>query len=108
LIVTYLDNGARAVGNGQSASLGDSVGLVVHGDVGRLGAVGSVFSDDLGSMVVRLGSMVASLGSMVASLGSVVDSLVVGSRDDCGANEGSEESLGVHFGFGLWMFLGVK
>ena len=88
VIKTYLAAGARAVGDGQSASLGDGVGLVVHGDVRRLGAVGGVLSDDLGLGVHRLGLGVRSRG------------LVVGSRDDCGACEGSEESLGVHCGFG--------
>lgn len=43
-----LDDGARAVGDGDNAGLGDSDGLVTVGDLGGLRAVGGVALDDLG------------------------------------------------------------
>jgi len=44
----WLGDRARAVGDGQGGSLGDSVGNIVMGDNSRARAVGSVGSDDLG------------------------------------------------------------
>lgn len=43
-----MGDGAGAVGDGKGAGLSDGVGLVVHGDVGGLRAVGRVDVDDLG------------------------------------------------------------
>jgi len=45
--VDWLADGARAVGDGQRGSLGDSVGLAVVGELGGLWAVGCVRGDDL-------------------------------------------------------------
>lgn len=43
-----LGDGARAVGDGDGAGLGDGVGLVTVGDLGGLRAVGGVLVNDLG------------------------------------------------------------
>jgi len=58
-----LGTGARAVGDGQSGSLGDGIRLVVFDDRSSIRAVGGVGSDNLsGSEVCAIGV----LGSVVA------------------------------------------
>lgn len=68
----YLDDGAGAVGNGQSCGLCDGVGLLVDGHFSRLRAVSGVLRDNLCSGVGRLGLVPLVLPLLVAVPVSII------------------------------------